>query len=189
MIKFFKQFSIIHLLIIGLIIKLIVFNLFAVSGLSNEWEIIIHNKEISGIFGINVASSEYIATPKLAENGERVLPTVFMPSLYYYFIYVLKFFSLNENNVSNYIILFQILLSLASVAIFYRLLCNFLSKRFSIILTSIFLFFPLNVYASIKISSITLQIFLLINFFYFLIEFLNKKKFIYIFFFSFFPGY
>ena len=111
-----------------------------------------------------------------------------MPSLYYYFIYVLKFFSLNENNVSNYIILFQILLSLASVAIFYRLLCNFLSKRFSIILTSIFLFFPLNVYASIKISSITLQIFLLINFFYFLIEFLNKKKFIYIFFFSFFSG-
>ena len=36
----------------------------------------------------NVVINDFFADPKFAENNEVVLPTVFMPPLYFYFIYI-----------------------------------------------------------------------------------------------------
>ena len=186
--KYFNTFSIAHLLTLSLIARIIVFYFYGDTALTNEWEKLIHNKEISGIFGFYVAESEFAAHPKLAEVGEKVLPSIYMPPLYYYFIYVIKFLSLNIFDLSNLVIIFQIFLSLVSILIFFKIVSNLTTKELSITISSIFAFYPINVLASSQISSITLQIFLLLNFFYFLTRILKKKSKSNIFFFSLFSG-
>jgi hypothetical protein len=186
--KFFSSLSIYHLLLVSLISKIISYYFFADHELANEWEKLIHNKEISGIFGFYIASGEYIAHPKLAEAGDKVLPSVFMPPLYYYFIYILKLLSLDFFSLSNQVIFFQIILSLVSIYIFSKILIKFTTKEISMVITSVFAFFPMNILAVSQISSITIQIFLLLNFFFFLVEFIFKKKKINLIIFSLFSG-
>ena len=186
--KITNLFSILNLLILSLIIRIASYFFYGDYGLTNEWERILHNKEISDIFGFYVAINEYVAQPKLAEIGERVLPSVYMPPLYYYFIYLIKFISSDFLTTSKLVIIFQLFLSILSILLFYRILNEFLTKNLCIIFTAIFAFFPINVIASCKISSITLQIFLLLNFFFFLLKFLKKKKNLHLFIFSIFSG-
>ena len=62
------------------------------------------------------------------------------------------------------------------------------NEKYSIVLTLILSFFPIYVYASSKISSITLQIFLSIVYLFFLFKFQQKKKLKYLILFSFFSG-
>ena len=186
--KISSLISIFNLLVVGLILRLIAYYFYGDFELTNEWERIIHNKQISNVFGFFVASSEYVAHPKLADLGEKVLPTVYMPPLYYYFIYSLTFLSLNFLTTSNLVIIFQLFFSIISIFLFFRILNEFIDKKLSLIITSIFAFFPINVLAAAKISSVTLQIFLLLNFFFFLIQFLKKNKILYLIIFSIFSG-
>ena len=58
----------------------------------------LHNYEISGIFGFNVVINETYAYPKFAEIGETVLPTAFMPPLYFFYLYLLKLLNINALN-------------------------------------------------------------------------------------------
>jgi 4-amino-4-deoxy-L-arabinose transferase-like glycosyltransferase len=58
----------------------------------------------------------------------------------------------------------------------------------SSLLTFIFAFFPINIYAAAQVSSITLQIFLVLSFFYFLLKLKKDKRTKNIVFFSFFSG-
>lgn len=186
--KLLKNVSIYHLIILSFFLRLISYYFFRDIELVNEWGKIIHNKETTGVFGFYIATGEFTVNQKLAEIGDRVLPTIFMPPLYYYFIYALKSLSSEVLNLINLIIFIQILLSLISIFIFFKILKKFASEKLSIIFTLIFAFFPIYVIAPVQISSITLQIFLLLNFLYFLIEFHLKKKIIYLFFFSLFSG-
>ena len=85
--------------------------------------------------------------------GEKVLPSVYMPPLYYYFIYSLKFISLPFLTTGNLVIIFQLIFSAVSIFLFFRILNEFVDKKFSLILTSIFTLFPINILAAAKISS------------------------------------
>ena len=164
-----NKITIYQILFLGLILR--VFALFYYSDVSlvDEWARIIHNKDISGVFGLNIVLSEYSADPKFAEIGEKVLPTIFMPPLYIYFIYTIKFLAGNFFNYVNVIVLIQIILSLISIIILYLITKRLQkSKNISILITSIFAFFPINIYAAVQISSVTLQIFLILSFLYFL---------------------
>ena len=186
--KIINSISIFNLLVLGLALRLITYYLYGDFELTNEWERIIHNKEISDVFGFFVVSGEFVAHPKLADFGEKVLPSVYMPPLYYYFIYSLKFISLPFLTTGNLVIIFQLIFSAVSIFLFFRILNEFVDKKFSLILTSIFTLFPINILAAAKISSVTLQIFLLLNFFFFLIQFLKKNKIFYLIIFSIFSG-
>ena len=175
--KLLKIDKIYHLLFLSLLARFFASYFYSDSGLKNEWSILLHNYEISGILGFEVMINEYLALPNYAEVGETVLPTVFMPPLYFYFIYVTKLLSSNLINFVSLILFFQILLSLFSIFIFYKIIKICVNDKI-IIWTStiIFAFFPVNIYAAIQISSITLQIFLTILFFYFLIFILKKNN-------------
>ncbi len=186
--KLLKNVSIYHIIILSFFLRLISYYFFRDIELVNEWGKIIHNKETVGVFGFYIATGEFTVNQKFAEIGDRVLPTIFMPPLYYYFIYILKPFSSEVLNLINLIIFIQILLSLISIFIFFKILKNFASEKLSLIFTLILALFPIYIIASVQISSITLQIFLLLNFLYFLIEFHFKKKVIYFLFFSLFSG-
>ena len=186
--NFFKSFSIFHILLLGLFARILICYFYSDIALVNEWGKIIHNYETSGIFGFYVAIDEYVAQIKFAEVGDRVLPSVFMPPLYYYFIYIIKYLENDLVNTINLIIFIQIFISLISIIIFYKISEILLKKKYAIILTFIFTFFPLNVLSSTQISSITLQIFLILNFFFYLLKYQNEKKLIYLFLFSIFSG-
>ena len=95
-----------------------------------------------------------------------------MVRLYIFLILSLKFLQNDFISISNLVICFQLFLNLISIYVFYKILKNLdFEKNTITIFTFIFAFFPLNVYAPLQISSITLQIFLLSLFFISLIKF------------------
>ena len=96
----FKHKEIIYLLLASFVARVFVSYFYSDTVLRNEWSMILHNYQISGIFGFNVVISDSLAIPKFAEIGERVLPTAFMPPLYLYFIYFVK-------NLSNELVAFS----------------------------------------------------------------------------------
>ncbi len=149
---------------------------------------LLHNFKASGVYGISVVVNEVLAIPKFAEDGEKVLPTAFMPPLYFYFVYFCDLLSNKFLNTISIVIFFQIILSLLSIFIFFKIIKILENNIFLIFLyTLILAFFPIYVYASGQNSSIILQIFLLLNFLFFLLK-LEKNKIKHLIIFSFFSG-
>ena len=156
----------------------------------NEWSYLLHNYNISDTLGFNVRISEFNTIPLYAEAGDVVLPSVFMPPLYFYFILILQTISgeigsnlvsgslVNHNteNLAQIIIFFQIIISSISIYFFYKILEIFKSKKIQFIGCLVFAFFPINIYAPMQVSSITLQLFLIIFFLYFLIKIFKRTE-------------
>ena len=97
-----------------------------------------------------------------------------MPPLYAYYLYFFTFFNLDEQNYILLILSSQILIASMAVAVFYKINKLFFSKKLSLYSSLLFSLFPLHAYACSQISSITLQIFLTILFFYFFFQLINK---------------
>ena len=182
--KIFETRELFILLLLGFFVRVFAAYFYGEGALINEWGTLVHNFEKTGIIGIFVQLDEFTAIDKLAETGEKVLPSAFMPPLYFYFIYIIKFIFEDFLNFIHVIIFIQIILSLTSIYLFHRIL-NFLenNKNINLIISTIFALFPLYIYSSVQISSISLQIFLFLGFFYFLIEFnrTSRKKFLFFF--------
>ncbi len=179
---------IISFIFFSIAVRLMAVYFFADTRIENEWGILVHNLEISGILGMNVVIDDYLALHKFANPGETVLPSVFMPPLYAYFIYCLKFLSANFFDLLKTIYFVQIILSLISIYIFFNIIKKFEDFNISFLLTFIFSFFPVYVFSSSQVSSIVLQMCLLLFYFYFLIELINKKKLLDLIYFSIFSG-
>ncbi len=180
-----KYKEIIYLLLSSLVVRIFVAYFYSDTVLRNEWSMILHNYQISGIFGFNVVISDSLAIPKFAEIGERVLPTAFMPPLYLYFIYFVKNLSNELVSIAPLIVFLQILLSLISIFIIYLIIKNLTKSKFlTRTFTLVFAFFPINIYATSQISSVSLQILLSLIFFYYLLLILKKNKIKYVFIFS-----
>ena len=184
MLNLLKNFSIFHVVAISFIARIIATYFFADENLTNEWAIIIHNYELTGVFGYYVLENNTFVTPKFAEVGDIVLPTAFMPPLYLYIILFLKKISFGILNLPFLVIISQILISSLTIYIFYKLIRQFEDKNFSIIITLIFSLFPLNVWIVSQISSITVQIFLIVSFFFLVVRFQQTDRFKFLFFFS-----
>ena len=181
----FKHKEIIYLLFISFVVRVFVSYFYSDTVLRNEWSMILHNYQISGIFGFNVVISDSLAIPKFAEIGERVLPTAFMPPLYLYFIYFVKNLSNELVGLAPLIVFLQIVLSLISIFMIYSIIKNLTENKFLIkSFTIAFAFFPINIYASSQISSVSLQILLSLIFFYYLLLIFKKNKLKYILIFS-----
>ena len=190
MIKKENIFTIYNLLIISLMVRFLFVFFYSDNTLENEWGIILHNFEVSGIFGLNVVVNEFIAIPNMAKAGDVVLPTVFMPPLYFYFIYILKFLTNDFFNLVNLVIFSQVIISTVSIYVFYEILHISEKNKFkTLFVSALFAFFPINIYAVSQISSITLQIFLIVLFLYFLLIFNLRNKIGFLFLFSIVSGF
>lgn len=124
-------------------------------GKSNEWGTLYLNLKNFG--EMSWFSSETIKFP----NG-------FMPPLYVYFIYIHSFIS--EVHLVQIILFSQMLISLLTSFFFFKLCLKKLSYNESILAFSIFSFYPLNLYGSTQISSVTLVLFIYVIFLYFVIS-------------------
>jgi len=132
--------------------------------LDYEWNILVNNL-------INYKSYSFYTFNSI------LIPSVYMPPLYPFFIFLVKIItSFEKQNLLYSIIIFQIILSVYSVYLFYEINQNFFSKKISLINSSIFSIIPLHVYSSGQISSVTLQMFLSLFFLKFLLVIIKNQS-------------
>ena len=136
--------------------------------LKDEWFLIIQN-----LSGENPSGKEMFATRVV--DGEPV-PNFFMPPAYPFFIYFLKLLFGNQY-LTEIVLIFQILISVISIFFLYKILIIFFSKKIAIFSTFIYAILPINIYASIIISSSSIQLSLLIFYFYFITRLTKDSKF------------
>ena len=115
---------------------------------------------------------------------ELFIPSVYMPPVYPFALYLISFISFDKTNFVNLIIFFQVIISTYSVYIFYQINLNLFKKKISTINAFIFSLFPINLFVVGQISSIVLQIFLSLLFLKYLLLLIKKKAQINIIFFS-----
>ena len=147
---------------ISIILRILLLNEYGDTELVNEWGTLFNNLKYNNILALR--------------SFEGVLiPTVYMPPLYVYFIYLVDILILgNEQYLVKTILFIQILLSGVSILIFYKINLLLFSKKISLISSYIFSFFPIYVYSSIQISSISIQIFLNLLFIFFTLKIMQK---------------
>ena len=171
-----------YLILISVVLKIFVVFYFGDTKLDNEWGLLLYNFKNFGIIGINIFDGSEVYMGK-ATLGEMVLPSVYMPPFYLFFIIVLNTFFSDYYLVLS-ILISQILISTISSLLFFKLLKKFYDLNISILGFCLFLFFPLNIYATSQISSITIQVFFNICFFYYIFQLIDKEKFSNIFYLS-----
>ena len=134
------------LIILSFLLRFVVVYFVRDIAIGNEWNILIDNL---------VKFKSY----SLYTFDNKLIPSVYMPPMYPFFIYLIKIItSFEGDNLIHLIIFIQIILSTYSVYVFYQLNQNFFSEKLSLINSFIFSFVPLNLYACGQISSINLQI-------------------------------
>jgi len=175
------------LIFVSIFIRIPIFFIYGDTSLEYEWISLVANLINYNQLGwVNCEFSYSITRFCLEDNF--LLPNLWMPPLYAYYLYFFTFFNLDEQNYIQLILCSQIFLASLSVAVFYKINKFFFSNKLSLFSALLFSFFPLNAYASSQISSITLQIFLMILFFYFFFQLVEKKSLLFIILFSFTSG-
>ena len=166
-IKFNLNFSVVSwLVLISFIARLAVVFFLGDQYLENEWKTLLYNLE-------NYKSYSFFTI-----DGQ-LIPSVYMPPLYPFFLYITKFISFEKISFISLVFFIQILLSTYGVFIFYKINQKIFSNNVSIINSFIFSLFPLNLYTTGQISSINFQIFLSLLFIqhvFYLSENLSKKN-------------
>ena len=163
------------LVFLSVLIRIPIILIYGDTNLENEWGALVNNLILHG-------------TLSYKSFEDFLLPNLFMPPLYAYYLYVFSFLNLAEQNYINLVLLSQALLASISIVVFYKINKIFFSEKVSFYSSLLFSFFPLHVYACSQISSVSLQSFFLILFFYFFFKLIEKKNFLSIFIFSFISG-
>jgi len=166
--KFFdnQKFLISAILIISLIIRIPVIHFYGDSRLDHEWLIIVNNLINHNEFAFRNFENFYV-------------PNLYMPPLYPWFIYIFKLLNLNHDNSLTLILYVQAALASISMVTFYFICKKFFTNNLSLILTTLFCFWPSYLYACGQISSITLYIFLIVLFLYFILNVSSRANYKY----------
>ena len=170
-----ETYLLIFLFLLSFFIRIPAIFIFGDTNLENEWRDIVNNLTDYG-------------TLSLFNFDNFLVPNVFMPPLYAFYLFIFKFFNFS-NEIYILVVLFsQNILSSFSVVIFYFINKLFFSDKINILGTLIFSLFPLHIYACGQISSGILQSFLMVAFFYFFFRTVKKDNFFNICFLSFISG-
>lgn len=162
-------------LTISLFVRVLSINFFGDDKIDMEWGILLHNLNNFGVLGINVFDGFEVVHRK-AIVGQLVLPSVYMPPFYTFFLYCINL-AVETNELFLLVVLYiQLFISLLSLYFFYLLLSKFYSKKITLIGCSLLSVFPINVYAVSQISSVVFQVFFVVLFLYFFFELLEKKN-------------
>ena len=147
---------------ISIIFRFYLLDIYGDTSLEYEWKTLFYNLKNHGVLSFR-------------SFNNVLIPSVYMPPLYVYFIYFVDLISLHNQNLVKLILITQIFFSTISIYFFFKINLEFFSKKVSLICTYIFCFFPLNIYSCLQISSITIQILFNIIFLYLIIKIINKK--------------
>ena len=161
--KNFKLYFLI-LIIFSVIARFIAILYFGDNEIEHEWGAILSN-----LVNHNVLGYRY-------QLNKDVIPSIFMPPLYPLFLYFLKIIAPTFVDFVNFVLYVQLIISLISIYFFQKLLNLFYGNKTSFLGTTVFAFFPLNVYSVSQTSSVSLQVCVLVVFFYCLISYIRKRK-------------
>jgi len=164
-------FLVLLLILFSAVVRIPVIIILGDSNLENEWLQLVNN--LIDHKGLSMSTVEGL-----------LLPNLWMPPLYAYYIYLFSFFNLGDQNFILLILSSQIVLASISVGIFYKINKYFFSKKISIFSSLLFSLFPINLYACSQISSATLYIFLAMLFYYYFFKITKNNNFLTIFIFS-----
>ncbi len=171
-----ESYLLFFLFLFSFLIRVPVIFILGDTSLENEWEFLVKHLVDHGKL--------YSIFPYLLGFGDFLVPNVFMPPLYAFYLFFFKVFGFTNEVYILTILFSQNILSSLSVVIFYIINKSFFSHKINILGTLIFSFFPIHIYACSQISSAILQSFLLILFFYFFFKISKKNNFLNICFFS-----
>ena len=157
--------KLIYLIIISIVTRIFSIYLFRAKEISNEWGVMVSAMEDNQMIGFRKIEGE-------------IMPNIFMPPLYPIFLFLVKKLFSNLDYYLLSIQFIQLIFSIIGVIYLIKILSNFFSEKISYIGAYIFALFPLNVYAISQISSVTLQILLMIFYIYYFIKSLkiSSKK-------------
>tara|TARA_B100001123_G_C15204475_1_gene984695 strand:- start:70 stop:1308 length:1239 start_codon:yes stop_codon:yes gene_type:complete len=167
--------TIVFLILLSIFIRIPAVLLFGDKTLEYEWEVLVSN-----LISHNILAFDY-NNPSF---NKYLFPNLLMPPLYAYYLYFLSIFGFQEQNYIFLVLCSQIFLASISVAVFYKINKIFFSKKICFYSTILFSIFPLHLIACTQISSINLQIFFTLLFFYLFFKFKEKRDFLSIFFLS-----
>jgi len=151
------------------------------AAIENEWNWLLYNLINHKVLSLGEYATAGHGT--ITFDG-FLLPNLWMPPLYAYYLYVFSFFNLENQNFVLLILFSQILLASVSVCIFYKINKLFFSQKISFYSSLLISIFPIYLYACSQISSVSLTIFLAMFFYYYFFKIAGNSKFIYIFLFS-----
>jgi len=143
--------------------------------LENEWGTLLYN-----LINYKTLSQQAF--------GEFLLPNLWLPPLYAYFIYIISFTGLENQNLVLLILFIQVFLSAVTVVFFYKVNRFFLTETLSFYSAIVFSIFPIYLYASSQISSASLAISLIVFFYFFFFKLEKKSNFFNILLFSIIAG-
>jgi hypothetical protein len=170
-----ENLVILLLILFSATVRIPVILIYGDTHLENEWGILVNNLINHG-------------TLALKNFNGFLLPNLWMPPLYAYYIYFFSFLNLENQSFILLILSSQILLASISVAFFYKINKNFFSEKVSLFASLIFSLFPLYLYACSQISSISVHIFLAILFYYYFLKITKNREYSSIIIFSFIAG-
>ena len=170
-----ENLVILLLVLFSAVVRIPIILIYGDSHLENEWNILVNNLINHG-------------TLALKNFDGFLLPNLWMPPLYAYYIYLFSFLNIENQSFILLILSSQIILASLSVGFFYKINKNFFSEKISLFASLVFSLFPLYLYACSQISSISLHIFLAILFYYYFLKITKNKKYLSIIIFSFIAG-
>ena len=147
----------------GLLLRSITAFFFGDRVLENEWNILVKNLYFYDSFSLLVFDDLFV-------------PNLWMPPLYGYFIYLHSLLVGFNEYLPLSVITSQIIIASITPVFFFKIISMFFSRKLSIIGTFAFNFFPLIIFSSSQISSVTIFLFLNILFFYFILKLKNNSK-------------
>ena len=113
---------------ISIILRLALINTYGDTLLENEWGNLFYNLKNNGVLAYR-------------EFDGRLIPSVYMPPLYVYFIYLIDFFLPSESYLVITILITQILITSLSIFNFLKINLLLFSKKISIFSSYLFVFF------------------------------------------------
>tara|TARA_B100000029_G_scaffold515027_1_gene620161 strand:+ start:1335 stop:2624 length:1290 start_codon:yes stop_codon:yes gene_type:complete len=155
---------IIFLFLLSFFIRIPIILIYGDTSLDHEWKHLVNNLILHG----QLVYESF---------DDFLLPNLWMPPLYAYYLYIFSFFGLENNNYVLLILLTQVFIASISVVVFYKINKLFFSKKISFYSSLLFSLIPIHIYASSQISSITLQIFSYMLFIYLFFQIGREKKF------------
>ena len=170
-----ETYTLAALILFSIFIRVPIVFIYGDTSLEYEWKFLVQNLIEYNQLGWKNCEFSYSLTKICFEEGS-ILPNLWVPPLYAYYLYFFTFFNFEQQNYILLILLTQVFFASVSAAIFYEISKFFFSKKLSLYSSMFFSSFPLYVYACGQISSISLQVFLTVLFFYFFYKLIKKNN-------------
>ena len=126
-----KVYILALLILFSIVVRIPAILIYGDTSLEHEWGLLVNNLIEHGQLVYEIFDDGFL------------LPNLWMPPLYAYYLYCFSFFNLEDQNYILLILSSQILLASISVAIFYKINELFFSQKISFYSSLLFSIFPI----------------------------------------------